>query len=587
VQPKDLVDDVALCWVGNDPRGVREMAIATRAFCRAVRPLGLVLQMDKSGHLTTSRRTSYHFQKYARLLKISGKRHMRYLGHDLAGSSATRAVQKDRLKSMHGKKASVRALQKGAGRQRAARLWATGVLPSVGHGATVSGISDKELQQMRSMAGVFCGYKGSGSLTLYLAAQKWNFDPIFHATCSIVGQCAAWVWDGRVTLSRLQRAWMGLRDSWDARDTHVTWASAQGPLSAMWLSLRRINWNMASSAILVDDEGLHISLLQYCPSEVLFFLHRSLGRWQSHRILDQLPEAPPADGAGRRQHVWLRALRLGHASLAPGHRGALAKLQSNGFWSPQRRKQAGYSDDGSCEFCGEAYCDLEHEIFGCKVLHQQQEDEETEPYPEDVAKRRKDILEAAPWQDGGQVQDFSALDVLYALPMRPAFRPLPARAQAEREWGAIGLPWPSKLYGDGSCLESDFPEERRCGWAVVALTRDLWPCKALFGSLGGPIQSVPRAERVAGLKALQRAQRPATYVTDHLQLQEPLEHFFGNMWADVFARVAAADFLGSTSVVKARRGLHPKTGVPLEPLVFSELEEPAMPPQEPEPEAQG
>ncbi|CAK0807829.1 unnamed protein product [Prorocentrum cordatum] len=649
VQPKDLVDVVALCWVGNDPRGVREMATATRAFCRAVRPLGLVLQMDKSGHLTTSRRTSYHFQKYARLLKISGKRHMRYLGHDLAGSSATRAVQKDRLKSMHGKKASVRALQKGAGRQRAARLWATGALPSVGHGATVSGISDRELQQMRSMAGVFCGYRGSGSLTLYLAAQKWNFDPIFHATCSIVGQYAAWVWDGRVTLSRLQRAWMCLRDSWDVRDTHVTWASAQGPLSAMWLSLRRVNWNMASSTILVDDEGLHISLLQYCPSEVLFFQHRSLDRWQSHRILDQLPEAPPADGAGRRQHVWLRALRLGHASLAPGHRGALAKLQSNGFWSPQRRKQAGYSDDGSCEFCGEAYCDLEHEIFGCKVLHQQQEDEETEPYPEDVARRRKDILEAAPWQDGGQVQDFSALDVLYALPMRPAFRPLPARAQAEREWGAIGLPWPSKLYGDGSCLESDFPEERRCGWAVVALTRDLWPYKALFGSLGGPIQSVPRAERVAGLKALQRAQRPATYVTDHLQLQEPLEHLFGNMWADVFARVAAADFLGSTSVVKevgpghqvqaldrvlicvkcgahavrpnrlsfglsrackragtgsagagsggdgaiawmleqARRGLHPKTGVPLEPLVFSELEEPAMPPQEPEPEAQG
>ena len=611
VQPKDLVDDVALCWVGNDPSGVREMAIATRAFCRAVRPLGLVLQMDKSGHLTTSRRTSYHFQKYARLLKIAGKRHMRYLGHDLAGSSATRAVQKGRLKAMHGKKASVRALQKGAGRQRAARLWATGVLPSVGHGATVSGISDTELQQMRTMAGVFCGYKGSGSLTLYLAAQQWSFDPIFHATFSIVGQYAAWVWDGRVTLSRLQRAWMGLRDSWEARHTHVTWASAQGPLSALWLSLRRVNWNMASSTILVDDEGLHISLLQYCPSEVLFFLRRSLDRWQSHRILDQLPEAPPADGDGRRQqHVWLRALRLGHASLAPGHRGALAKLQSNGFWSPQRRMQAGYGGDGSCEFCGEACCDLEHEIFGCKVLHQQQEDEETEPYPEEVAKRRKDILEAAPWRDGGQVQDFSAIDVLYALPLRPVFRPLPARAQAEREWGAIDMPWPSKLYGDGSCLESDFPEERRCGWAVVALTRDLWPYKALFGSLGGPIQTVPRAERVAGLKALQRAQRPATYVTDHLQLQvegmawegrhasaraphasiwrsihelyrgdpvrpvfvwtkahrtvlegfeaclasqEPLEHFFGNMWADVFARVAAADFLGSTSVVKAHK----------------------------------
>ncbi|CAK0796737.1 unnamed protein product, partial [Prorocentrum cordatum] len=585
VQPKDLVDDVALCWVGNDPGGVREMAIATRAFCRAVRPLGLVLQMDKSGHLTTSRRTSYHFQKYARLLKIAGTRHMRYLGHDLAGSSATRAVQKGRLKAMHGKKASVRAQQKGAGRQRAARLWATGVLPSVGHGATVSGISDTELLQMRTMAGVFCGYKGSGSLTLYLAAQQWSFDPIFLATFSIVGQYAAWVWDGRVTLSRLQRAWMGLRDSWEARHTHVTWASAQGPLSALWLSLRRVNWYMASSTILVTMRACISVCCSIVPVRCCF-------------------SCVAASTVGRAIVSSTSCLRR---PLPMGTAGALAKLQSNGFWSPQRRMQAGYGGDGSCEFCGEACCDLEHEIFGCKVLHQQQEDEETEPYPEEVAKRRKDILEAAPWRDGGQVQDFSAIDVLYALPLRPVFRPLPARAQAEREWGAIDMPWPSKLYGDGSCLESDFPEERRCGWAVVALARDLWPYKALFGSLGGPIQTVPRAERVAGLKALQRAQRPATYVTDHLQLQvegmawegrhasaraphasiwrsihelyrgdpvrpvfvwtkahrtviegfdaclasqEPLEHFFGNMWADVFARVAAADFLGSTSVVK-------------------------------------
>ena len=153
---------------------------------------------------------------------------------------------------------------------------------------------------------MFCGYGGLGSLTLYLAAQRWNFDPIYHATCSIVVQHAVWIWGSRVTLSRFQRAWMCLRDSSNERVSQDTRASAQGPLSSLWLTLRGINWNVASSTILVDDEGARICLLRTSPSEVQFFLHRSLDRWQSHHILNQLPEAPPAmmkGGASTRGYV--------------------------------------------------------------------------------------------------------------------------------------------------------------------------------------------------------------------------------------------------------------------------------------------
>eukprot|EP00959_Pyramimonas_sp_CCMP1952_P424242 8886286-Pyramimonas_sp.AAC.1 len=73
-----------------------------------------------------------------------------------------------------------------------------------------------------------------------------------------------------------------------------------------------------------------------------------------------------------------------------GLRGALAKLQSDGMWTPARRQEAGYAVSAVCEFCGHAPADLEHELFYCSV-HEAQEDEEQGPYPNDVLKVRKGI----------------------------------------------------------------------------------------------------------------------------------------------------------------------------------------------------
>eukprot|EP00959_Pyramimonas_sp_CCMP1952_P067022 1399536-Pyramimonas_sp.AAC.1 len=56
---------------------------------------------------------------------------------------------------------------------------------------------------------------------------------------------------------------------------------------------------------------------------------------------------------------------------------------------------------------------------------------------------------------------------------------------------------------------------RRCGWAVVASTPNLVPFKAMFGGLGRPIQTVPRAERIAALRGLEVAAGPTEFVTYH------------------------------------------------------------------------
>ena len=40
-----------------------------------------------------------------------------------------------------------------------------------------------------------------------------------------------------------------------------TWTKIQGPLSATFLTLQRIYWNMHSAHVLVDDLGTAVSLL--------------------------------------------------------------------------------------------------------------------------------------------------------------------------------------------------------------------------------------------------------------------------------------------------------------------------------------
>ena len=75
-------------------------------------------------------------------------------------------------------------------------LWKTGLLPSAGHGAGVSGLSDAHLSLVRAEAGRLTGARqGSSSLTLFLATQRAKeFDPIYMATCDLVCRYAATVW---------------------------------------------------------------------------------------------------------------------------------------------------------------------------------------------------------------------------------------------------------------------------------------------------------------------------------------------------------------------------------------------------------
>eukprot|EP00959_Pyramimonas_sp_CCMP1952_P380775 7977955-Pyramimonas_sp.AAC.1 len=68
-------------------------------------------------------------------------RHMRNLGHEFHGPRVLRKVEKKRMKAVRERKHRLLMLCRAAGR-KASTLWRTGLMPSAGHGAAVSGLAD-------------------------------------------------------------------------------------------------------------------------------------------------------------------------------------------------------------------------------------------------------------------------------------------------------------------------------------------------------------------------------------------------------------------------------------------------------------
>ena len=113
----------------------------------------------------------------------------------------------------------------------------------------------------------------------------------------------------------------------------------------------------------------------------------------------------------------------------------------------------------------------------------------------------------------------SMVERLYGIPIAPPNTYWPQQLPTFH-WGATHTGWGSVVYGDGSGFDGDLPELLRCGWAVVQLDANLWPVRALFGPLPGPLQSVGRAERWALLQAVLHCKGMECYVADLFSLVE-------------------------------------------------------------------
>ncbi len=341
------------------------------------------------------------------------------LGTDYAAGKMRRAHgansrRKQRLRKgrkRQGRIAKLRAALK----DKAVKVFASGVQPAMTFGAAVHGLSDRELRDVRLAAAASMSPRARGRSLLMLLLVYG--DPTWRAGVEPFLQYARVAWaastgltgkDG-VDLTELRRAWeqldkeslvqsrskrgSGSRGIVDERDREehaaggadreARWDRVRGPLGALFLSLRRIGWEMRGPFQVADDCGKVHNLLDHSPAmwsdmikdAVLRSLERAIGRkWAKN----------DKNFAGRR--VCIDHLK-GTLTVNPRRRargvgaldaGIARTAICGGLWTNQRAHEADARVCKLCRLCGKAPDTLHHRMWWCEATEEDRKAHATE-----------------------------------------------------------------------------------------------------------------------------------------------------------------------------------------------------------------
>ena len=198
----------------------------------------------------------------------------------------------------------------------------------------------------------------------------------------------------------------------------------------------------------------------------------------------------------------------------PGPLAAAARSAVVGTAPYEARLHAwGAADDPICKACGTAVGSLSHRVLHCPVLERSRRqflcgrEEENGHFGVDTL--------PALLANGFGGMAFCERGILSTtlVPTAPALRP-------ERRWyrGRTNEPWTGNIFTDGAVsVIPEHPSFNRGGWAAIAMGDDIFRPQlhvAVWGTLEAE-QTVPRAELMAILVALQHAAAPCVIHVDH------------------------------------------------------------------------
>eukprot|EP00959_Pyramimonas_sp_CCMP1952_P461015 9480863-Pyramimonas_sp.AAC.1 len=95
------------------------------------------------------------------MLRLTRRKQMRNLGHDMVGGKVIRTVAKGRLGKLQKRIGCVKVLQATAG-SKVGAIWRSGLLAGAAHGSSVSGVPGCGVKQLRQTAGVIAGVHAKG-----------------------------------------------------------------------------------------------------------------------------------------------------------------------------------------------------------------------------------------------------------------------------------------------------------------------------------------------------------------------------------------------------------------------------------------
>ncbi len=432
-----------------------------------------------------------------------------------------------------------------------------GIIPAATFGKRVSGVSNAELRQLRTLIGRTCAPNTKGtSLALKLLLEG---DPAREANAATIGEwaVAAWAtaaqnttvhcgddephatgafgarcrgdstqdqravgaylaprcWDGHARIAADERHTIGAAQLHAAikfanEDTaEGSWERVRGPASAAVLTARRLGWRFCDGTTFINEYGDHIDMARTAPESV------------KHAVIRATDKVTMAEAAHRwgkpeyAQGIWVRPVRTALGRLPPAAKAALKRSWTGGYWCRARLADCALAGSPECEACGGPRDDRYHRIWECSRTADKRETYTTPAMREQAA-----LVERDDW--------------VYTRGLAPNLWQLAPRPRDDYEEVHIGpdmktldqaLLLDMDVFVDGSALWPSNPDARRAGWSIVMIDAEGQLVGAIYGHLPWPEadeQTPGQAEMYALRRAAELAIGPIKIYTDYKEAAE-------------------------------------------------------------------
>ena len=414
-------------------------------------------------------------------------RAVRNLGMDFSYVEAAACTQLTRVQTCQHRFSRFHVLR-GAGGAVAAVARA-GPRAAMCFGAGVQGISDGDLQRIRSTVGSCAfGPLGGASLTLkFMLAEVKELDPAYDLNLQPLRMWATAVWDCEpgvwATMAVVFNDLVARK-----ADGHGLEHLPPGPGRATLKALDRLGWNAISFRRWRTDRGVDLDLATHCPMTIIKLGRLAVERGQWLHLKERYEEFSCFGDGGNLQPI--RQALAGRTGLGRAERNLLRAAATRTLWPDERRADEGYQENKGCSKCGGPRGTLRHAVWDCPVLASQR-------YQADLGNLGRE----------GCAQDDEHAIFSRGLLARDSAGEVKALCTTTINWDPCSRVsvLAGHIYVDGSCYHGDDLLEARSGWGVVMTSLIGRIDAILYGACGGLIHCNGAAEVVAAGMAIRAA----------------------------------------------------------------------------------
>jgi len=412
-----------------------------------------------------------------------------------------------RMKKAKAKVGRLKRLRKaGASILNAARAIAVG---AAAYSAKVVGMSDWNLRKLRTMVRACTSTRASGSsATLDLMLQRpLRLDPTFRANAEpLIKWARTWYGGNPEERAVMSRAWrtqvakIGLAPK--------PWKEVAGPAGAVVATLRRIGWASPAPGVWKEKGGVLLDLGEVTPAALKLKVAKATEAALWAELADHHPELEEL-----REGAWIHPARQAVLRGDPVRGGCSRSVLVGGQWPQLRLFEGGLVGSELCQACKGSAGHRKHRHIECDAWCA----ERGQYLSDDVNLAKAEGL-------GGEVVWERALFPVSRLPHVPPVEP------EKRRWykGRAAACFSGQIYLDGSAHVYPWWEAlNRAGWSA-AQVEDGRLVAALYGTLPGEEQTVPRAELYSLRAVLPMVLPPATVWMDHANHVDAIQK--GRAW---------------------------------------------------------